>query len=139
MGLPDLRLYYLAFEIAKIARYWQATEGTATWMGIENEVCSPFKPIETLSQKTSKITNPIILHSRDVWTRVHKMFKLADTLQRYSSLWHNSSVCIGKKAVYWEQWHSKGLCTIGDLFEDGVFLSYNKLLERFNLVGKSNF
>merc|ERR1711980_52162 len=84
----------------------------------------------------TKITNPIILHSRDVWTRVHKMFKLADTLQRYSSLWHNSSVCVGKKPVYWEQWHSKGLCTIGDLFEDGVFLSYNKLLERFNLVGE---
>lgn len=35
--------------------------------------------------------------------------------------------------------HSRGLSTTVDLFEGGVFLSYNNLLERFNPEGKANF
>ncbi len=139
LGLPDLRLYYLAFEMTKIARYWQTAENEAAWMEVEKEICRPFQPLEVLSQKRSHITNPILLHSKDIWIRVHKMFKLTHTLQRYSSLWYNPDVCIGKKPAYWKQWHSNGLNTINDLFEDGVFLSYDKLLQKFNLVGKDNF
>ena len=139
LGLPDLSMYYLAFEMAKIARYWQATEDKAAWIKVEKEICSPFQPIEELSQKRSNITNPILLHSRDVWSRVHKMFELKHTLQRYSPLWYNPDVCIGKKCVYWKQWHSRGLSTINDLFEDGVFLSYDKLLQKCNLEGKDHF
>ena len=137
--LPDLRLYYLAFEMAKIARYWQTADSDAAWMEIEKEICWPFKPLQMYSQKRSNITNPILKHSRDVWTRVHRMFKLTYTLQRYSSLWYNPDVCIGKKPVYWKRWHSNGLGMIDDLFEEGVFLSYDMLLRKFNLAGNDNF
>ena len=123
----------LAFEMAKIARYWQAAEGETAWMKAEKEICSPLQPIEVLSQRRSNITNPILLHSRGVWSKVHKMFKITHTLQRYSSLWDNPNVCIGKKPVYWKQWHARGLNTINDLFEDGVFLSYDNLLQNFEL------
>lgn len=139
LGLPDFRLYYLAFEMAKIARYWHTAGKEAAWMEVEKRVCLPFQPVEVLSQKRFNITNPILIHSRAVWIRVHKMFKLTHTLQRYSSLWHNPDVCVGKKPIYWKRWHSSGLGTINDLFEDGVFLSYEKLLEKFHLVGKDNF
>ena len=63
------------------------------------------------------------------------MFKLTRNLQGYSSLWHNPAICI----VYWKQWHSRGISTIGDLYEDGVFRSYNNIKERFGLVGEGNF
>lgn len=38
LGLPDLRLYYLASEMDKIARYWQATEDKAVGMEVEKEI-----------------------------------------------------------------------------------------------------
>lgn len=67
------------------------------------------------------------------------MLKLKQTLQKYSLLWYNPDICIGKKSVYWRQWHSKGLSTISDQFEEGVFLSYNQLMLKFHLEGKENF
>ena len=139
LGLPYFRLYYLAFEMAKITRYWHTAGEEAAWMEVEKKVCLPLQPVEVLSQKRFNITNPTLIHSRDVWIRVHKMFKLTHTLERYSLLWHNPNVCVGKKPIYWKRWHSSGLGTINDLFEDGVFLSYDKLLEKINLVGKDNF
>lgn len=42
LSIPDLRMYYLAFEMAKIARYGQAVEDKTAWMEVENEICSPF-------------------------------------------------------------------------------------------------
>lgn len=41
--------------------------------------------------------------------------------------------------MYWEYWSSKGINTVGDLYEDGVLLSYNQLLQRYNLTGRDNF
>uniref|UniRef100_A0A3B4YJP5 Reverse transcriptase domain-containing protein n=1 Tax=Seriola lalandi dorsalis TaxID=1841481 RepID=A0A3B4YJP5_SERLL len=40
LGLPDLRLYYLAFEMAKIARYWQTSGNNVAWTEVEKEICS---------------------------------------------------------------------------------------------------
>ncbi len=32
-----------------------------------------------------------------------------------------------------------GLCTVTDLFEQGVFMSYNNLVQKYNLKGKDHF
>lgn len=67
------------------------------------------------------------------------MFKLPCDLQGYSSLWHNPAIRIGKNTVYWRQWHSCGISTIGDLYENGVLRSYNNIKEYFGLVWEGNF
>lgn len=99
LGLPDLRLYYLAFEMTKIARYWQTIKDKPAWMEVEKNICSPFQPSEILAQRRSNSSNPILLLSKDVWSRVHKLLNLKHTQQKYSSLWYNPGVCIGKKPV----------------------------------------
>lgn len=40
--------------------------------------------------------------------------------------------------MYWKKWHMSGLCTVTDLFEHGVFMSYNNLVQKYNLKGKDH-
>ncbi len=44
--------------------------------------------------------------------------------QSYASLWHDPAVLIGKKSVYWNQWLTKGIYNISDLYLDGVFFIF---------------
>lgn len=66
LGLPDPRLYGVSFEMVKLAKYWKTTDSKLDWMEIEKEFCSLFSPKEQLSQR-SNTTNPILVHSREVW------------------------------------------------------------------------
>ena len=69
---------------AMLGQYWGETENKVDWMDIECELCKPFNPIEALSQSPCLTSNPVLLHSRDVWIRMHKMLKLTRDLQGYS-------------------------------------------------------
>ena len=48
LGLPDPRLYYISFEMAKITRHWNK-DNTLEWVAIEYKMALPFSPIDTLS------------------------------------------------------------------------------------------
>ncbi len=138
LGLPDPRLYGISFEIAKLAKYWKPTENRLDWMDIENELCSPFSPKEKLSQRNDT-TNPILVHSKEIWAKVHQMYRLSHYVQPYASLWSNPAIHVGKGPVYWKQWHSRDICTIGDLYKNGQFMSYEELTGQFKLEGKQHF
>uniref|UniRef100_A0A9J8CLD1 Reverse transcriptase domain-containing protein n=1 Tax=Cyprinus carpio carpio TaxID=630221 RepID=A0A9J8CLD1_CYPCA len=138
LGLPDPRLYQISFEMAKLAKHWN-NNTQLDWVTIEKTLSWPYSPIEHLSQCLNTTTNPIMKHSREVWAKIHKMHKLSHCRQPYSSLWYNSAICVGKSPIYWKKWHLNGLCTVTDLFEQGVFLSYNNLVQKYNLKGKDHF
>lgn len=138
LGLPDLRLYYIAFEMAKIAKHW-IKDNKLDWVAIENKLASPFSPIDRLSQPSLDLSNPIMSHSKEIWTEMHKMFNLSHCKQSYSSLWHNTMIRIGKTSVFWKKWHDSGICTIADLFENDVFVSYPELIRKYKLKGKDHF
>lgn len=126
--------------MAKLVKYWKTTDNKPDWVEIENELCLPFSPKEQLSQ-WSKTTNPILVHSKEVWPKVHKMYKLVQYVQIYASLGFNHAIHIGKMSVYWRRWHSSGVFTIGDLFKNGQFMySYIlKMLTNQGLCKISNF
>lgn len=132
LGLPDPRLCALSLEMAKLAKYWKPTDIRLDWIDIENELCSPFSTKEILSQH-SDIKNPVIVNSREVWAKIHQMYRVSHYVQPYASLWFNPAIHIDK--VYWKQWHSRGTCTIGDLYKNGQFMSYEELISHFKLEG----
>lgn len=138
LGLPDLRLYYVSFEMAKLAKHWNK-DNQLEWVTIENKISSPFTPIDRLSQSTRNVVNPIMAHSKEIWIKIHKMNKLSHCKQRYSSLWYNPMISIGKKSVYWKEWHLNGLCHVADLYEEGVFMSFPDIKTKYNLKGKEHF
>lgn len=95
--------------------------------------------IPNVFSQSFNTTNPVLIHTRDVWVRIHKTFKLSHYLQKFSSLWHNPAIRIGKKMIYWKYWHQQGISIIDYLYENGVLRSYENLKKCYNLLGKENF
>lgn len=85
------------------------------------------------------MTNPILLHSKEVWKTVHKRCKISHLCQHYSSIWNNPQIKVGKKPLFWGQWFRSGIRTLKDLFNEDKLLSYDNLKEKFNLVGWDHF
>lgn len=74
--------------MAKIAKHW-TEDIKLDWVAIENNLAFPFSPIDRLSECSSYLHNPIMSHTKEILTKIHKMFKLSHCKQSYSSLWHN--------------------------------------------------
>ena len=109
------------------------------WVSIESKMCSPFTPVDRLSQSQHGPMNPILSHSKEVWTRIHKMLKIPHLRQPYLSIWHNPTIVIGKTPIYCKKWHLSGICQIDDLYQNGVFMSYTDLTRKYDLTGKGDF
>lgn len=76
--------------------------------------------IDRLFQSSHNVSNPIMSHSVEIWTKMHKMHKLSHCKQIYSSLWHNPMFSIGRTKVYWKKCHLDGLCHVA---REGMFMS----------------
>lgn len=102
-------------------------------------MCSPFSPIDRLSQSQHGPMNPILSHLKEVWTRIHKMLKIPHLRQPYSAKWHNPTIIIGQTPIYWKKWHLSGICRVDDLYQSCVFMSYTDLTRRYALTGNGHF
>lgn len=111
------------------------------WIKIEQKLASPFHPISILSQCSGAKwdSNPMTIHSRHVWGKIHKGCRTSHYKQSYASLWNNPEIRIGKVGVFWKQWQLKGVNVIGDLYENGLFMSYSELVKKYNIGGQGNF
>lgn len=142
LGLPDVRLYSLAFEMSKIGHHWRGTGAELVWVDMETNLASPFHPMHVLSQclkNKDKDTNPVIKHSQEVWAKVHKLHKISHYKQMYASLWLNPEIKIGKQKVFWKKWLEKGICTVKDLYKEGIFMSFNDLVQQYQLLENGDF
>ncbi len=70
---------------------------------------------------------------------MHKLCKTSHHKESYASLWKNPEICIGKTGVFWKQWQLKGVTVIGDLYENGIFMSYSELVKKIILHDKDIF
>lgn len=50
MALPNVRLYNLAFEMSRLVKHWTGSDSELSWIKIEQELVSPFTPLDVLSQ-----------------------------------------------------------------------------------------
>lgn len=143
LSLPNISYYSNSFEVTKVAKHWNEKNTDLDWILIEQELTLPFTPTEVLSQtvkeKGKNMINPILTHSRKVWQDMHKSCKISHNTQKYASIWHNSKIKIGKQSIYWAQWLKKSIRTLDDLFEEGNFISYQTLLDKFKLKGRAHF
>lgn len=142
LSLPNVRLYNLSFELAKIAKHWSGTVSDLGWVTIEQALATPFHPIQVLAQQVTGLVedrNPVIQHSRGVWAKIHKLHKLSHYKQQYSSLWLNPELKIDKRTVFWKKWVENGIHTINDLYKAGVLKSFAELSQEYHLQEKGDF
>uniref|UniRef100_A0A672H0D0 Reverse transcriptase domain-containing protein n=1 Tax=Salarias fasciatus TaxID=181472 RepID=A0A672H0D0_SALFA len=72
LALPDPSLNYISFEMTELAIHWTGQDNL-DWVILEKSLSFPFIPLELLSQNPGKIPNPIMLHSKEVWMKIHKI------------------------------------------------------------------
>ena len=86
-----------------------------------------------------KDTNPILDHSKKMWTKAHKMLHISQYKQGYSSIWNNPSIRIGKKTIQWESWLDKNIKKVSDLYRADTLRSFQELKDDFGLTDKREF
>ena len=77
-------------------------------------------------------------HSKEIWTKIHKMFKWSHCKQSYSSLWYNSIIEIGRTSVFGRGGIVVVYVTLL-IYLKMCFISYSDLVRKYKLKGKYNF
>lgn len=139
LGLPNMELYNIAFEINKIARHWANYESNPRWVMMEGALAAPSGVVELLSQKnTAKQTeegNLILQHSQWAWARAHTILVISQYKQNYSSICNNPSICIGKRVFLWNTWLTKEIHVVNYLYRETLrlFMSFGDFWKYFQL------
>lgn len=148
MALPNVKLYNLAFEMSRLVKHWSGSDSELSWIKIEQELVSPFTPLDVLSQGSANsaqdfhhnlLIYKVLMYSKAVWAEVQKICGASHLRQPYSSIWNNSTARIGKKTVYWNEWLVKGIHRISDLYSEGGFMSFVEITQKYGLIRKTNF
>ncbi len=89
--------------MSKLTEHWGGAGAGLDWVLIEQELTSPFKPIEVFAQavkhKGNKVSNPIQEHSKMVCQEVHKKCKISQYTQKYAPIWHNPKIKIERQTI----------------------------------------
>lgn len=70
--MANIKNYSISFEMSKLVKHWKGLNSDLDWVLIEQELTSPFKPIEALVQvapnkEDKNVMNPILVHSKALW------------------------------------------------------------------------
>lgn len=144
MALPNFLIYYWSANIRSILHWFHSCrlDNHPSWLRIESASCnnSSLAALLCLPYTFSLIkysNNIIVKNSLKIWTQFLRHFGLHNT--PLSSPIHSNplfypSVLDSAYAL----WRDLGLVSIGDLYSNGVFTSFEQLTSQFN-IPKSHF
>lgn len=66
LSLPNIKYYSISFEMSKLVKHWKGLNTDLDWVLIEQELTSPFKPIEAqvTTNKEDNVMNPILVQKQ---------------------------------------------------------------------------
>lgn len=86
-----------------------------------------------------KITkNPDILNSLRIWKLSHKLLGYKNPLSPFSPIWKNPSISCCKDDTF-KPWYDKGMREFSHLFENGTFLSFTQLQQKYGVPSSHLF
>lgn len=141
LGLPNLLFYYYAFSLRHLSHWALPPERAPPWYTIEQSICTSVPPLLFLSARlpSDALTHPVVSHIQVIWKKVSRIFQIDPYLSLSSGIWVNPKLLIGRSPVIWREWVSKGIHTLGDLYEEGVLKPFRKLVEQFNLTNNQSW
>lgn len=142
LALPDFRLYYWAFYIRLITLWLDVHNTPPDWLQIVCDQCYPYNPgaviLSPVTLDHSTFNNSIVIRNiTRIWKQIKEYFKIK-SLSFSIPIAKNPSFKPSILDKTFMQWKEMGLCTIGDLFIDGVLASFSQLQQKFNL-SQNNF
>lgn len=136
LSLPNMKYFCVVFEMSKLTEHWNRADADLDWVLMEWELTFPFKlreaPAQTITMSKISLITLFQGIRKMVWVEVHKICQISQYTQKYAPIWQNPKFKIGRQSIYWAQWVKKGIKIIDNLFENGNFLSYNRLQKRIH-------
>lgn len=143
LALPNFLFYYWATHI-KFMSYWLADMGEPpAWLQLEQEACQPYclgaMLLSPLPIDKSLYSCNVVIHST---IRIFKQMKLHFKLKSLSLAMPIADNPSFKPSILdntFRLWRQAGLRTISDLYQEGVFASFNQIQEMYKLPGRDFF
>lgn len=126
-------IYWLHDEGTDNCPPWAHTEISSSSCSLHSTVCSQL-PINVHNISP----NPIVTNTIKIWIQfrkqhgLHRASILAPVLKNYAFLPSHSGAAF-------RTWSERGLKTLKDLYEEGVFMAFTSLSDRFNLPNSHFF
>ena len=138
LNFPNFRKYYLAAQFRSIWTWIHSEDHENRWISIEKKELqtTPLKVAPFLGNKSnlSAITkNKIIQNTFVAWQESHLILGLNTSLLRNTPLWKNPYIPKPIADSILKGWVDKGIKTVGDLYTEGVFSSFQQLSQKYNL------
>lgn len=145
LALPNFLQYYWAANIYKLMHWVSASYegGGPVWVEMEQYSALPVSlpslvcaPLPLSKQRLTN--NPIVSSSLRIWSQFRTHFKHRKAMP---------SLPISANALFppslmdtaFKLWFGKGLKRVKDLFKDGVFMSFEQLVNEYNIPSSHYF
>lgn len=145
-SLPNFQYYYWAANIRNLL-HWKEFPDLNTapkWLQLENLSCNSSSLSALLSSKLPLLdpiskysSNPIIKHSFRIWTQFRRLFAQKD-ISIYAPITKNHLFKPSVMDNTFDSWVKGGVLTIGHLFINNSFASFDQLISKFS-IPRSHF
>lgn len=141
LGLPYFQHYYWAANVRALM-YWrnagpgESTTNIPAWLAIERDIQGFSLPALLFAEnkpiRNFKKCNPIIVNSLKIWYQIRRIFKLPQICS-LTPIACNHAFPPSQTDKTFLSWKEKGIITIGDLYIDNIFATFNQLRQKFGI------
>ncbi len=142
LAFPDFRCYYWAADLRIISIILNNKSGRLDWLRLEQDECTPYNLGAVILSPTSckkqmYRSSPVISSVIRIWKQIRTHFGV-EKLPLLIPIADNPSFIPSILDKGFQQWRNAGIHTVSDLFQDGTFMSFEKIQEKYKLH-RSNF
>ena len=83
--------------------------------------------------------NPFLRNTISVWYEARTFLDEEITLSGLSPIWGNTNFVPGRSDQGFKNWMYKGIRQVKDLYEEGIMLSFQKLMRKYDIPQKHFF
>lgn len=140
LGIPDVYLYYLAFN-AKYSLMWgyKTSRDSGSWDWLEEYLVKEKNKSMSLSSLwytpvlPKKTDNFIIKFSCDISKEIHKRLDIAGSILPSSPIWYNNVFKASGNPLLNIVWYKHNIREISQIVENQEIVSFEELRERYHL------
>ena len=141
LGVPDIYLYYLAFNI-RYPMLWAYHEHleVGSWLWLEQNIvkestkdCISLSSLWYGTKLKTNIKNPIISFSCDMTKIIHKRCNINGIMLPSCPLWKNPLFTAGDKTLSNEGWKKHDIMNLGQIIKQAKIISFTELKPEFDM------
>ncbi len=133
-----MKLYYWAAQL-RAAMFYFLPDEVPAWVDTEKHGIKLPIHLYLYSSQAKKLKknthNPFLRNTITIWYEARALMD-QNTFSYFTPFWGNADFKPGRQDLGVKHWMDLGLKKIGDLFSEGTLMSFQQLVQKFNLPRK---